>query len=266
MSVSRQTLKYCIAACDLGSRSHVIGAVIFSLRVKVQWSHLFPLSCLLTVCYQLNRSCSAQFTAPHAAVWWKRILCVASDWVMTGERRQHLCNFTLLCHVHTSLSYSHFFSICVDLFPPFTPLKSSPEEKKKKKVSVSVYLFVFRVFARIIAWAYLWLPCVLVWLCWEVAKSTKRKKKKENFKSIFWKSQQLWKSLCEEKLFLCCCCQHCELQGKRSRNTEWKHSNWTQSEIFNLHRNLCRQVHIYTVYIHAHAHIQVDCCHFSGDD
>lgn len=133
MSVSRQTLKYCIAACDLGSRSHVIGAVIFSLRVKVQWSHLFPLSCLLTVCYQLNRSCSAQFTAPHAAVWWKRILCVASDWMMTGERRQHLCNFTLLCHVHTSLSYSHFFSICVDLFPPFTPLKSSPEEKKKKK-------------------------------------------------------------------------------------------------------------------------------------
>lgn len=178
MSVSRQTLKYCIAACDLGSRSHVIGAVIFSLRVKVQWSHLFPLSCLLTVCYQLNRSCSAQFTAPHAAVWWKRILCVASDWMMTGERRQHLCNFTLLCHVHTSLSYSHFFSICVDLFPPFTPLKSSPEEKKKEKVSVSVYLFVFRVFARIIAWAYLWLPCVLVWLCWEVAKSTKRRKKK----------------------------------------------------------------------------------------
>ncbi len=109
--------------------SRVIGAVTFSLWVKVQWFHLFPLSRLLTVWYQHSSHAQRSSLLPHTILSVLRL----------NDDRQHLCNFTLLPHVQTSLSYSHLFSISLLVSTSFF---SSPcwNTRCKKRLRACIYL------------------------------------------------------------------------------------------------------------------------------
>ena len=115
----------------------------------------------------------------------------------------------------------------VSSFPP-GPLKCKPG-----KVCESLYLFVCLRVACLRVWGTLKLPT---------------RQKRKTSKSIF--QQAVRAIVCERKLLhrrrCCCCCQHRRLQQKHSGSAERRNFNWTQSEIFNLHRNMLRQVHAFT--------------------
>lgn len=247
-----QAVTYRTATYDLHSWSRVIGAVILSLGGSEFNDFIFSLWAVRLLFAISTPVMLAARTAETES-------CAASDWLMTGKRRQHLCNFTLLSsRPRQFVSLFLCFSICVDSF-------SSPRNLASN-LSVSMYLFVFCAFARIIAWVHR----LLVYGC--AAEKLPSRQKWKLQKASSRKVNNCESHCAGEKLFLCCCCQHCGLQGKRSRSAERRHFNWTQTEIFNLHRNLRR--HGTRVYTQLHARtfrqtradVQAECCHFNGAD
>lgn len=167
-------------------RSYVIGAVIFQPR-----GQSLTITSFSSACHQ--HTSHAQCNS-----------CVASDKVKTGKRRRHLCNFTLLPHVHASfVLYAHLSSVCVDLFLLLTPLKYNP-----RKMSGSMYLFVFCVFARIMVPVNLWLPVYSYGCAEELPIQHKRKLQKH----IPEKSTAVWVR-CEENLVCCCCVNILDFKG-----------------------------------------------------
>lgn len=142
---------------------------------------------------------------------------------------QHLCNAFSRPHWFVLLSLVLNFSICVDLFLVFTWLKYNLE----KSASPCIYLCFLCLFELV-------RDCICVCLCTRVAvQKSYQLNKKGNFTSIF---QHTAKAIVWENFFFSCC-QSCGFEGKHSRNTERSHFNWIQSEILNLHGNICRQVH-----------------------
>ncbi len=140
----------------------------------------FPLSRLLTVRHQ-HSSHAQHISLLLIQLTSETKSCVASDWVITEKRRAISASFLMSALVCLTLT----FSLCVDLFLVFwnTTRKSVCE---LVSICVSCVCSNNCMRASVVA-------CVLG----AAVLRSCQVDKKGNFKSIFQKSQLLWKSLCE---------------------------------------------------------------------
>lgn len=145
------TNKILASSTWLTCRPCVIGAVIFQPQGQSLTITSFPPACHQ---HTSHAQCNS---------------CVASDKVKAGKRRQHLCNFTLLPHVHASfVTYSPFVSISF-----FSSLHWHHKTNVWKHVSICVLCVCLNNGASESLVA-----CVLVWLCWGAANSTQKETSK----------------------------------------------------------------------------------------